>query len=155
MARLELDIETPVAPERVREALIDFSERRPEIWPGLERSLYEVYSVGESTAEVKEGSKLPGMTVWANEHYDWSDPRTVRWTVKESNFCTPGSYVAATLHPREGGGTRVHVEWERTGTTRAGRFAVRLMTLTKGRPIGRSLEKGLRRLETGRAPGSG
>jgi hypothetical protein len=155
MARLELDVETPVAPERVREALIDFSECRPEIWPGLERSLYEVYSVGETTAGIKEGSKLPGMTVWAREHYDWSDPRTVRWTVKESNFCTPGSHVAATLDPREGGGTRVHVEWERTGTTRAGRFAVRAMTLTKGRAIGRSMEKGFRQLEDGRRPGAG
>jgi hypothetical protein len=125
----------------VREALLDFSERRPDIWPGLERSLYEVYAVGATTADVREGSKMPGMTVWAREHYDWSEGDTIRWTVAESNFCTPGSYVAATLHPREGGGTRVHVEWDRTGTTRAGRFAVRMVTLTKGRPVAGSIER--------------
>jgi hypothetical protein len=147
MPRVELDVETPLPPERVREALLDFSERRPEIWPGIEPSLYEVYSVGETTADVKEGSKLPGMTVWAREDYDWSDPRTVRWTVKESNFCVPGSYVAATLHPSEGGGTRVHVEWERTGTTRSGRFAIWMIQATKGRPIAASLRKAFQKLE--------
>jgi hypothetical protein len=147
MGRVQVDVETSLPPDRVREALIDFSPRRPDIWPGIERSLYEVYSVGETTAFVKEGSKFPGMTVWAKERYDWSDPATVRWTVEESNFCTPGSYVAATLHPRDGGGTRVQIDWERTGTTRSGRFAVRLITLTKGRPVAASVKKAFSKLE--------
>ena len=147
MARLQVDVETPAAPERVREALLDFSERRPERWPGIDPGLYEVYSVGETTAEVKEGTKGPGMTVWARERYDWSDPDTIRWTVQESNFCTAGSYVAATLHPRPGGGTRVHVEWDRTGTTPAGRLAVAIIRLTRGRPVAASIRKGLQRLE--------
>lgn len=49
----------------------------------------------------------------------------------------------------------MHVEWERTGTTRAGRFAVRVMTLAKGRPIGRSMEKGFKQLEAEPRPGAG
>lgn len=147
MARVELDVETSLPPERVRATLLDFSERRPEIWPGIEPSLYEVYSVGESTADVKEGSKFPGMTFWAREHYDWSAPDTVRWTVAESNFCTPGSYVAATIRPRQGGGTRVHVEWNRSGATPAGKLAVRLIALTKGRPVAASLRQAFKRLE--------
>src|SRR5438874_363444 len=97
MPKVEMDLETPVAPERVRAALLDFSDRRPELWPGIEPSLYHVYSVGATTAEVKEGSRMPGMSVWAVEHYDWSDPRLVTWTVRESNFCTPGSYVSAAI----------------------------------------------------------
>ena len=40
MPKVELDIDTAVAPERVRAALLDFSPRRPEIWPGIEPSLY-------------------------------------------------------------------------------------------------------------------
>lgn len=147
MAHLELDVETSVSPERVRAALLDFSERRPDIWPGLERSLYEVYSVGETTADVKEGSKMPAMTIWARERYDWSEPDVIRWTVQESNFCTPGSYVAATLRPREDGGTRVHIEWDRTGTSRRGRLAVRMIAMTKGRPISASLNKSFDKLE--------
>jgi hypothetical protein len=148
--KVELDIGTTLPPEEVRAALLDFSERRPQIWPGLTPGLYEVYSVGETSAEVKEGTRAPGMTVWARERYDWSDPETVRWTVMESNFCTAGSYVAATVRPREGGGSNVHVEWNREPTSLAGRFAVRMIVWTKGKPIRSSIEKALRRLE--RAP---
>ncbi len=54
MARVELDIDTPLPPERVIAALTDFSERRPEIWPGLHPKHYEVRSVGDSWAEVKD-----------------------------------------------------------------------------------------------------
>ncbi len=147
MPRVETDVETSLAPEDVRAALLDFSERRPEIWPGLSSSLYEVYAVGETTADVKEGTKLPLGSFWAREHYDWADPRTVRWTVRDSNFCTPGSFVSATLHPRDSGGTRVHIHWERTGTTLLGRLAARMIVATKGKPVAASVEKALRRLE--------
>ncbi len=147
MARVEMDIESSLPPERVRAALLDFSERRPEIWPELERDLYEVRSVGETSAVVKEGSKMPGLRIWAVEDYDWSDPQTVRWTVRESNFSTPGSYVAATTHPRPDGGTRVHIEWNRTGSTLAGRIAVRLIAATKGRPIAASIRSALEAME--------
>jgi Polyketide cyclase / dehydrase and lipid transport len=147
MAKVDLDVETSLPPERVREALLDFSERRPDVWPGLTRSLYELYSVSETSADVKEGTKMPFGSVWAREHYDWSDPQTVSWTVRESNFCAPGSFVSATLEPREGGGTRIHVHWERTGTTLAGRIATGLIAATRGRPVRASIENGLRRLE--------
>src|SRR5262245_43265534 len=115
MPSVDAVVETPLSPDVVRTALLDFTERRPDIWPGLTRELYEVYSVGETTADVKEGTKMALGTIWAREHYDWSDPDTVRWTVVESNFCTPGSYVSATMRPRESGGTRIEIHWERTG----------------------------------------
>jgi hypothetical protein len=139
--RAEFDVETSLPPERVRQLLLDFSERRPDVWPALERSLYEVYSVGETTAEVKEGSKMPGMTIWARELYEFSDPSVVRWSAIESNFCTPGSGVVVALHPREGGGTRVRVEWQRVGTTFKGRAVIRLIALTGGRPVASYLKK--------------
>lgn len=151
MAALGMDVETSLSPDEVREALLDFSERRPDIWPDLERGLYEVHSVSETSADVKEGSKMPGMTIWARESYDWSSPDTIRWTVTESNFCTPGSYVAATLHPRDDGGTRVHIEWDRTGTTVMGKVIVRMVRLTKGKPIVSSVSKAFRSLEAARA----
>ena len=67
--------------------------------------------------------------------------------MQESNFCTAGSYVAATLHPREGGGTRVQISWDRVGTTPKGRFAIRMIALTKGRPIVASVRKAFDQLE--------
>jgi hypothetical protein len=152
MPHVEVDIDTALPPERVREALLDFSDRRPDIWPGLERSLYEVLEVGETSADIREGSRLPGATIWAREHYDWSDPDTVRWTVVESNFCTPGSRVYATLRPRDGHGTRIHLDWDRTATTFTGRLLFFLITATKGRPLTMSVEKALRKMESEEPP---
>jgi hypothetical protein len=147
MARVELEVETSLPPQRVREALLDFSDRRPDIWPDLERSLYEVYEVRETSADVKEGSKLPGKAIWAKERYDWSSPDTIRWTVEESNFCAPGSYVAASLHPRDGDGTRVHIVWERSGTTLTGKIIIGMIALSRGKPVAASMRKALEALE--------
>jgi len=152
MPKVEMDVETTLPPERVREALLDFSDRRPEIWPGISRSLYEVYSVGDTSAEVKEGTKSPGMTVWAKERYDWSDPETVRWTVEESNFCAPGSYVSARITPGRGGGSNVHIEWNREPTSTKGRIAAFLIVRTKGKPVAGSFRKAMRRLEAQAGP---
>ena len=129
MPKVEMDIDTTLPPERVLGALLDFSERRPEIWPGIEPSQYEVYSVGEKEAEIKEGSKMPGATIWAKEHYDWSTPGTVRWTVRESNFCTPGSGVSVDVSAGEGGGSRVHLVWERHPSNAKGRMMIVVMKL--------------------------
>lgn len=146
---VEFDLETSARPEKVRTALIDFSERRPELWPGIEPSLYEVYSVGETTAEVREGSKGPGGKVWARERYDWSDPDTVRWTVQDSNFSAPGSYVAATIRPGRDGGSVVHIVWDRTGNSVMGRLICRLVRASKGKPVASSFKRGLMVLESG------
>src|SRR5581483_1531872 len=148
MPQVDTVVETTVPPEEVRKALVDFSPQRPELWPGITRSLYEVYSVAETSAEVKEGTKLPLLgSFWARERYDWSDPETVQWTVVESNFCAPGSFVSATLRPREGGGTRVEIHWERTLTSIGGRIAGRMIVAAKGKPVAKSFERALRRLE--------
>jgi hypothetical protein len=147
MPKVEMDVETTVAPERVKEALLDFSERRPELWSGIEPSLYKVFSVGETSAEIQEGSKMPGMRFWAREHYDWSRPGLITWTVKESNFCTVGSYVSARITPREDGGSRIHVTWEREPTSFAGRLAMKMIVASKGKPIAASFHKTMRRLE--------
>jgi hypothetical protein len=147
MPKVEMDVETSLPPDRVREVLLDFTERRPQIWTGIDPKQYEVYSVGETSAEIKEGTKLPGATVWARERYDWADPNRIRWTVIESNFSAPGSYVEATLQPLEDGGTRIHIEWNRTPTSFVGRVATFLITTTKGKPIASSFEKTMRKLE--------
>jgi len=153
MPKVETDIDTALPPERVLGALLDFSERRPDIWPGIEPSLYEVYSVGETEADIKEGTKMPGATIWAKEHYDWSTPGTVTWTVRESNFCAPGSYVSATVRPTDAGGSRIHIVWERTPTSFVGRVTAALIKMTNGKPVAASIKKALGKLE--QSPGRG
>jgi hypothetical protein len=63
MARLEVGIESTLPLQRVIDALIDFSDRRPEMWPGLAPEFYEVYSVGETSAYGKEGSAMSGLKI--------------------------------------------------------------------------------------------
>jgi hypothetical protein len=144
MARLDKDLEVAASPDQVIAALTDFSERRPDVWRSLAREFYEVYSVGETEAEVREGSKPP--SVWAKEHYDWSTPGTVKWTVRESNFCKPGSYVQATVLPGDVGGSRIHVTWERWPSNLKGRVLTALIVAIRGAPIWSSVKKNLDRL---------
>ena len=142
MAKIEMDIETKLPPEKVVEALTDFTDRRTKIWPGLSPEYYEVYAVGETTAEVREGNTKPFRT-WAKEHYDWSTPGKVRWTVNESNFCKPGSYVSAEVTPGQDGGSHLHVTWNREPSNLKGWFVVTMLTLTKGGPIPKYTKKTL------------
>jgi hypothetical protein len=143
MPKVEMDLETTLPPERVRAALIDFTPRRPDIWPGISPRHYEVYNVGETSAEIREGTG----GLWAREHYDWSDPQTVRWTVKESNFSAPGSYVAATITPRADGGSSVHIEWNRTPTTFPARLITLVIRISNGRPVANSFKRALTKME--------
>jgi hypothetical protein len=147
MPKVEAVVDSPLPPQTVREGLLDFSPGRPESWPGIYAPLYEVYEVGDTYADIREGSKVPGGVIWAKEHYDWSDPDTVTWTVRESNFCAPGSYVSARITPAASGGSRIHITWNRTPTSLAGRVAAFLIVATRGAPVTGSLRMGLKRLE--------
>jgi len=66
-----LDVRDP--PEKVIGAMIDFSDRRPEIWPNLSAKIYHAHSVDENTADVTEGSDVPGGGVWERVTYEWTD----------------------------------------------------------------------------------
>jgi hypothetical protein len=148
VARVEFDMESDLPPERIRAGLIDFSERRPELWPGLNAREFRVYETGDTWAEVREGN---GGQIWARERYDWSDPETVKWTVLESGFCAPGSFVSATITPRAGG-SNIHVVWERRPSTFLARLMMPMIALTGGAPVKSSLKKGLARIAEAPAP---
>jgi hypothetical protein len=144
MARFTMKVDVNPEPKRIIDALTDFSPRRMEIWPGLAPEFFEVYSVGENEAVVREGSTKPAK-VWAREQYDWSKPGIVRWTVIESNFCNPGSYVEARVKPK-GDGSTVEVEWNRTGSTTSGRMMVAFMKVMGPRILRSYLRKSLNAL---------
>ena len=80
---------------QVRAALLDFSDRRLDLWPQLDPETYAVHWIGDTSAMVTEGSPRP--KVWSHDHYDWS-----------------GSFVSLDITPREGGGCRVVATWDRT-----------------------------------------
>ena len=115
--------------------LTDFSPRRPDLWPMLAPTLFEVYRVEANSADVKEGSLYPAR-IWGRDHYEWSVNR-VHWTVQESNYCKPGSYVEVTVRAEAGGGSQLHVNWNRRGVGIKGKILVALVVLTRGANIRR------------------
>ena len=58
-----------------------------------------------------------------------------------------GSYVEASVLPRDGGGSRVHVEWNREGSSLVGKIAVKLIVLSGGKPVAASIKKAFAKLE--------
>jgi hypothetical protein len=133
MPRVEIDVESSASPERVIAGLTDFTERRPDLWPGLNPKKYRVYEVGGTWADVQEGNND---MIWARERYDWSTPGTVRWTVQDSSFSTTGDFVEVVVRARPGGGCRIHVTWSRHGKTLVAKAMLALIALA-----------GLRRIE--------
>jgi hypothetical protein len=119
-------------PERVLAALTDFTADRPRLWPGLDPRYYQVHQLGETSAEVTEGSAFAG-GVWERARYDWSDPGTVRITVLDSNAFAAGGSWTYRISP-DGDGSSVSLRVERRGRTLKGRLLAALLRLT-GRPV--------------------
>ncbi len=77
--------------------------------------------------------------MWERVHYNWSVPGRVRWTVQESNYFAPGSYVEVTVQKAPTGGSEVYVEWNRTGIGLKGKALIGLVVLTGGTIIRRKV----------------
>lgn len=132
--RVHYEFDTLLPPHEVVAALIDFSDRRRELWPNLDASKYRLHEQGDTWAIVTEGNRRPD--VWARERYDWSVPGRVSWTVLESNFCAPGSNVAATVSPGPAEGSHVAIDWERHPIGPASYVMLLAVRLVKDRALG-------------------
>ena len=136
---METELETKLPPDSVVAALTDFSDRRPDVWSGLKREQYEVYEVGDTWAEVREGSSK---SIWARERYDWSTPGTVKWTVVDSPFSSTGDSVTVTASP-SGTGSKVHIAWRRRGKTVLSKVMLAILSLFMGTVLKRYVKKTL------------
>ena len=112
--KLHLRVETRLSPDRVALSLIDFSERRLGYWPNLDPAKYEVHETGRSSAVVTEGSVEPD--IWARERYEWAGS-VITIRALESNFCVPGDGTRIDISPREWGGSKIELAWEREAAT--------------------------------------
>ncbi len=148
MAHVSTDMNTTVPPEVVLGALTDFSEKRLELWPNIDRKYYKVHDVSGTTAEVTEGSR----GVWERTHYDWSRPGLVRIDVQDSNAFRPGSFWIYSVQPSPEGGSRVHLEFVRRPRNAKGLLLSALLSIAGRKIFGDFLGETLRRLER-RAPG--
>jgi len=143
MAHVSVDMDSTVPPQAVVGALTDFSERRFELWPNIDRKYYKVHQVSGTSAEVTEGSR----GVWERTHYDWSEPGTVRIQVQDSNTFRPGSYWVYSVQPRPGGGSHVHLEFLRTPRNAKGLLLSALLSVAGRKIFADFLGETLHRLE--------
>ena len=146
MAHVITDADTTASPERVIAALTDFSPRRLELWPNIDRSLYKVGERGERFADVTEGSRAFG-GIWERGRYDWSQPGTVRIDVQDSNAFRARSFWKYDVTPREGGGSHVHMEFDRRPRNLKGALLAAVLSLFGRQVFGKSLRETLHRIE--------
>jgi hypothetical protein len=146
MVEVRFEVETPLSPQQVRDAATDFSERRPQIWSGIDPTRFTVHALGDTTAEVTEGGREFG-GIWARERYDWSDPHLVVARVLDSNIFRSGSRWELRVRPVPAGGSRVEWASLRQPSSLKGRLVV-LVLRVAGRPLLRGyLHKTLAKLE--------
>jgi hypothetical protein len=151
MAHVVTDVDTTASPERVIDALTDFSPRRLELWPNIDRRYFKVGTVGEHSAEVTEGSAVLG-GVWERGRYDWSRPGIVRLEVQDSNAFRPGSSWVYQVTPGANGGSHVHMEFDRRPGNLKGALVGALLSLFGKRIFSKSLRETLKRIETSDKP---
>jgi Polyketide cyclase / dehydrase and lipid transport len=106
MAKIEFTVDSDLPPDRVLAAATDFTERRPDLWPGISRRFYKVHEQGAGWCECTEGSDVAG-GIWARERYEWSG-NAIRGTVIDSNVFKGGTWELR-AEPGESGGSRITV----------------------------------------------
>jgi hypothetical protein len=122
----DFDFVTTATPEQVVELMTDFSANRPNRWPASSAEAFEVYRIGDSDADIREGQDFPKL--WATWHYDWTEPNSVTLMIVESDALEPGGFMSLTAAPHDGG-SAVHGVWQQTSKSLRGLAAVTMMRL--------------------------
>jgi hypothetical protein len=123
--KFEFDFVTTATPDQVIELMTDFSPARPHRWPASSVTAFKVYRVGETDADIREGQDFPKL--WADWHYDWSEPNSVTLTVVDGRAMQPGSYMKLTATTRADGGSAVHGIWDQTSKNLFGLLGIATM----------------------------
>jgi hypothetical protein len=144
MARVRYDADGPLTPRQFIDALTDFSDRRPTVWPGLSPRLYRVHEVGDTWAEATEGTDVLG-GIWAREHYDWSTPGVVTIRCLDSPFFKAGVTTTWRVSPTAAG-CHVEVDLHRIARSPRGYLVGALVQLMGRRRFAAELRTALARL---------
>jgi hypothetical protein len=144
MPRIDFEVTSAVPPQRFVEALTDFSPARAELWPNVDTQHLKVHEVGDTWADVTEGSSFAG-GVWERNRYDWSEPGTVRVETVESNTWAPGSSWLYRVEPA-GTGSRIRVAVDRRPLTLKGRVVAVLVAVFGRRVLRADLDRVLAKL---------
>jgi hypothetical protein len=133
----QLDVRDP--PAQVIGKMVDYSEQRPQIWPNLTARLFRVHALGPGSADVTEGTALPGVDVWERVSYEWTDS-VVRGVLTDGRIFEPGGTFELRVEPR-GAGTRIIQNYDRRSVTVLGRCLGAVFQVSGGAPIKRSFRQ--------------
>ncbi|MGV0739166.1 hypothetical protein [Mycobacterium sp. DBP42] len=105
MSVVSFQMTSVLDPESVMDVLTDFGPRRPELWPTIDADHFQVHSLGDTWAEVTEGTAA----AWERARYDWDvRRRRVTITTHDSKVFGPGGGWTFQLAP-QAGGTRIDI----------------------------------------------
>jgi hypothetical protein len=145
MAKIHYEADGAIPAGRFVAALTDFGPRRPELWPNLDAKFYELHELGDTWAEVTEGTDVLG-GVWAREHYDWSKPGLVRLRLVDSVDFRSGTVIDYLVTDRPDGGCHVAVDFQRVASSAKGKLVGLAVQLMGSRRFEADLRKTLDRL---------
>jgi hypothetical protein len=113
MPTIRVVVGSRISPDQVLAAAHDFSERRAQVFPAVSVEHMTVHGLGETWADVTEGTPAGFGINWERCRYDWSEPGTVTATVTDSNvYAFPGSSWELKTSASDGG-SRVQMTWVR------------------------------------------
>jgi hypothetical protein len=145
VAKIHYEANGAISADRFIAALTDFGERRPELWPGLDAKYYQLHDLGDTWADVTEGTDVLG-GVWARERYDWSEPGVVRLRLIDAADFRPGTVTVYRVTALPGGGCRVAVDFQRIARSLRGRVVGVAVQITGRRRFRNELRLALQRL---------
>ena len=111
MSTIHLHQTTTSTPEQYIAGLTDFGPGRSTLFGNSADEYLKVHHLGQSEAEVTEGSK----GIWERLHYDWSDPNRVVLTTTDSNTWGGASGHTYTFKRQPNGMTDIDVVVVREG----------------------------------------
>ena len=143
MPTIRFQVLTDLPAGRVLNALIDFSDQRPDVWPKIDHGHFRVHGQGADWADVTEGNAL----AWERNRYEWNAAAgEVTVTTEESDTWAPGSQWRYRLASTPSGGTDVQVTVVRNGRGPRGMVIGALVTWFGRRNLRSDMEKVLARV---------
>jgi hypothetical protein len=135
MPTVRLHMTSALSAPELMAVLTDFTSARPNVWPSIDADHFEVHAVGDTWAEVTEGTA----SAWERARYEWDNQRRrVTVTTHESKVFGPGGGWVFQLTP-EASGTRIDAELTRRPTTFTRRLLAALLPLVAPRALKKSL----------------
>jgi hypothetical protein len=72
MPVIRLDLTSTLSAPELMQVLTDFSASCPGTWPTIDHDHFEVHALGDTWAEVTEGTA----SAWERARYEWDDARS-------------------------------------------------------------------------------